>query len=72
MKIKKITSQYRRDFSAIMVCEHCGKEENNKYGYDDDNYHNNVIPNMKCKSCGEKAPIDCVPVATKYAASEVV
>ena len=72
MKIKKITSQARRDFSAIMVCEHCGKEDFNKYGYDDDNYHNNVIPNMKCKSCGEKSPTDYVPAETKYAASEVV
>lgn len=26
MKIKKITSQHRRDFQAIYVCEHCGDE----------------------------------------------
>ena len=72
MKIKKITSRSRRDFSAIMICEHCGEEDINNYGYDDTNYHNNVMPNMKCKSCGEKSPIDYVPMSTKYAASEVV
>lgn len=27
MKIQKITSQHRRDFSAIMECEHCGHTE---------------------------------------------
>lgn len=72
MKIKKITSQYRRDFSAIMVCEHCGKEEINKFGYDDENYHNNVIPDMKCKSCGGKSPAGYIPAESKYAASDVV
>ena len=72
MKIKKITSQDRRDFSAIMVCEHCGKEDINKYGYDDANYHKNVIPNMKCKTCGEKSPASYAPDATKYADHEVV
>lgn len=50
MKIKQITSQHRRDFIAIMICEHCKTEELNKYGYDDDNYHKNVIPNMICKN----------------------
>ena len=55
-----------------MVCEHCGKEEKNKYGYDDANYHDNVIPNMKCKSCGEKSTTNYVSAETKYVASEVV
>jgi len=27
MKIKQITSQNRRDFRAIMECEHCGNIE---------------------------------------------
>ena len=72
MKIKKITSQYRRDFSAVMVCEHCGKEEPNKYGYDDSNYHDNVIPSMACKSCGKKSPAEYVPEPTKYAAHATI
>lgn len=52
MQIKTITSQYRRDFTAIMVCEHCAHEQKLMYGYDDANYHNNVIPAMKCPACG--------------------
>lgn len=53
--IKTITSQHRSDFSAIMICEHCGAEQENKYGYDDHNYHHNVIPNMKCGQCGKSS-----------------
>jgi len=65
MKIKKITRQNRRDFSAIMICEFCNHESENKYGYDDDHYHNVVIPEMKCKSCG-KASGKPTPTKTKY------
>ena len=72
MKIKEITSQHRRDFTAILVCEHCGNEEILNSGYDDDNYHRNVIPNMECSKCGKKAPDDYRPMGTKYAADEVV
>lgn len=71
MKIKEILSQDRRDFQAIYVCEHCGHEEKGN-GYDDDHFHRNVIPNKKCKECGEKAPADYRPLGTKYAAEEVV
>ena len=53
MKIKKITSQHRRDFTAIMECEFCQHQESDRSGYDDAFYHSNVIPNMKCKSCGD-------------------
>lgn len=53
MKIKKIKNQNRRDFSAIMKCEFCNHEQDLNSGYDDRNYHDNVIPNMKCKSCGK-------------------
>ncbi len=53
MRIKKITSQNRRDFTAIMKCEFCEHEENNTSGYDDRFYHDNVIPDMKCKECGK-------------------
>ena len=72
MKIKEIISQDRRDFSATMECEHCGHTELNKYGYDDDNYHRNVIPMMICKSCGKTALNSYRPLATKYAAHEAV
>ena len=71
MKIKEITSQIRRDFTAIYVCEHCGHEEEG-HGYDDTNFHANVIPNMKCSRCGKKASISYQPRQTKYPDSMVV
>lgn len=52
MKIKEKTYQHRRDFKAVFVCEHCGYE-NEIWGYDDANYHENVIPAMKCPQCGK-------------------
>ena len=69
MKIKKMISQHRRDFYADMECESCGHIEEKVSGYDDDNFHVNVIPTMRCKKCGESTitankPIE--PQATKY------
>lgn len=72
MKIQKINSQSRRDFWADMVCEHCGHVEENVSGYDDDYFHRNVIPDMRCKQCDKKASDDYRPMGTKYAAHEVV
>lgn len=54
MRIKEKTSQHRRDFRAIYLCEFCGHEEEGR-GYDDRNFHDNVIPNMKCSNCGLRA-----------------
>lgn len=65
MKIKTILSQHRRDFRAIYVCEHCGHEVE-MGGYDDANFHKNVIPNMECKECGKKADENYRALATKY------
>ena len=68
MKIKKITSQTRRDFYAIYVCEGCGNEYSSS-GYDDDYYHENVIPDMKCKACGKtrnEMGIQSEKTETKY------
>lgn len=65
MKIKTIESQSRRDFYAIYECEHCGHTKRGS-GYDDDNFHRNVIPAMKCEKCGKKAPEDYRPLTTKY------
>lgn len=72
MKIKEITSQNRRDFRAILICQHCNSEQELTSGYDDDFYHRNVIPNIKCDECGKKAGDDYRPLGTKYAAHEVV
>jgi len=65
MKIKEITSQNRRDFQAVYQCEHCEHELNGS-GYDDANFHRNVIPNMACPECGEKASGNYRPLTTKY------
>lgn len=65
MRIKEITSQSRRDFTAIYECEHCN-ETSKGYGYDDGNFHVNVIPNMECKSCGKTASDNYRPLATRY------
>lgn len=66
LKIKKKTSQHRRDFWAIYECEHCGHETDEKSGYDDSYFHTNVIPEMECDKCGKKASNEYVPQATKY------
>lgn len=52
MKINKIISQSRRDFHAIYECESCGNTKKES-GYDDRNFHDNVIPKMKCEKCGK-------------------
>jgi transcription elongation factor Elf1 len=65
MKIKEKIWQNRRDFEAIYVCEHCGHEEKRK-GYDDANFHKNVIPFFKCKKCEKMAGNDYKPLGTKY------
>lgn len=52
MKIKRILTQYRRDFRAIFECQFCGYEEE-KNGYDDEYFHTIVVPNMKCPECGK-------------------
>ena len=65
MKIKTITQRDRRDFSAIYLCEHCGAEEKG-CGYDDDNFHQNVIPAKRCLKCNKTAAENYRPLATKY------
>ena len=66
MYIKKIISQYRRDFRAIYECEHCGHSEEDS-GYDDAYFHREVVPNMECPKCGKKADKENYrPMGTKY------
>lgn len=69
MRIKEMISQSRRDFTAIMECEFCEHTDKNESGYDDDYYHSNVIPNMKCKRCGHSTISkggEIIAQATKY------
>ena len=65
MFIKKIISQNRRDFVAIYECEHYGDTKEG-YGYDDTNFHTNVIPAKKCKKCEKVAAETYRPLTTKY------
>jgi len=71
MKIKRIVSQNRRDFTAIYVCESCGTEVE-RGGYDGSYFHNIVIPEMKCGKCGLKALEDYRALTTKYPDGQVV
>lgn len=71
MKIKEITGQHRRDFDAILICQHCDHEQELTRGYDDRNYHDNVIPKIECEAC-HKAGGEPEYRGTKYAANEVV
>lgn len=74
MKIVKMVNQYRRDFRAVFECENCGDKET-KSGYDDRNFHDNVIPTMECRKCGKTRKdlgIIGVPTETKYKAWETV
>lgn len=75
MKINTFISQYRRDFRADYECENCGHIEKNQYGYDDRHFHDNVIPNMKCKVCGKSQKdlgIPCEKTETQYEPWEIV
>ena len=65
MRIKNIIYQNRRDFKAEYECEHCGNIIIDR-GYDDRNFHQNVIPNMSCDKCGKTADDNYRPLATKY------
>lgn len=52
MKIDKIIYQNRRDFKAVYKCQFCGSKVKGG-GYDDRNFHDNVIPNLECESCNK-------------------
>lgn len=75
MRIKEIVHQYRRDFWAIYECEGCGHVTEKMRGYDDRNFHDNVIPNMPCPICTKSRNdlgIIQSPTPTKYADWESV
>lgn len=72
MEILKISSRYRRDFRANMICKYCGHIERNVNGYDDDYFHQNVIPNMVCVKCGKKAGKDYKPMKPIYEENEII
>lgn len=52
MIIAKFISQNRRDFRAVYQCEGCGHSQESS-GYDDRNFHDNVVPALLCPQCNE-------------------
>lgn len=68
MKMKNKLNQYRRDFAAVYECENCN-EERTLSGYDDRNFHDNVIPSVKCRECGKSTNdlgIEAQYIETEY------
>lgn len=53
MRLVEKIRQHRRDFIGLYQCESCGAEVEVRHGYDDRNFHDNVIPRMECPKCGE-------------------
>jgi hypothetical protein len=53
MNIERYTYEHRRDFHAVLKCEHCGSTQALKSGYNDHYYHHHVLPAIKCNSCGK-------------------
>lgn len=53
MKIQNILSTLGNDFTAKMVCEHCGTTAVLDSGYHDSFYHNYVIPCINCPVCDQ-------------------
>ena len=56
MILLKKTYQHRRDFAGIYECENCHFTYAQD-GYDDRNFHDNVVPSWKCPEC-EKSTND--------------
>ena len=69
MHIKEIVSQHRRDFTAVYECEHCGHLARGS-GYDDRNFHDNVVPAMRCAACGATAGELYRPLRPRYEEGE--
>ena len=75
MKVLSKYNQHRRDCWADYECEACGAKQTDEYAYDDRNYWDNVVPNLKCESCGKSTKdlgLEPEKVGTRYAAGEVV
>jgi len=71
MKIKTIISQCRRDFTAEYECDWCGYTYKGR-GYDDANFHQIVIPQMKCPECMKAAGNNYRALTTKYPDNMIV
>ena len=65
----------RRDFTGIYQCEGCNTIHE-KYGcYDDDYFHEKVMPDIKCTGCGQSSNslgVKVESIATKYKQYEII
>lgn len=74
MKLIKKIEQFRRDFTGLYECESCKKQVELK-GYDDRNWHNKVVTEIKCPNCFNSTKslrLAIEHVETKYPAALVV
>ena len=61
MRLIEIIDQHRNDFTGVLECEFCDKKQLMRNGYDDYNFHSNVIPRIQCVSCGKRTKEDDTP-----------
>lgn len=54
MFISKILSQHGRDFTALIVCEHCATHSKLDTGYNDAYYRDHVLPAITCGTCASE------------------
>lgn len=54
MKLIEILWQRRSDFEGVAECEFCGSYQSLKHGYSDRRFYDQVIPAIKCVSCGKR------------------
>lgn len=69
MKIIAFGEQHRRDCRIDVECEGCKNQRLNISAYDDRNYWDNVLPDMKCQKCGESTNslgLNKEDIPTKY------
>ena len=52
MIIKEMLIQDDKEFKAIFTCEFCDNHVI-KRGYNNKDFHDNIIPNVKCEKCGK-------------------
>jgi len=52
MKTIEFCWMHRYDYEALCECEHCGNKQYMR-GYNDANFHNNVVPKVRCHKCNK-------------------
>ena len=69
MEVVRRFDQLRRDLSIDLECERCNATDTVTTAYDDTFYWTQVVPDMKCKSCGKSSNdlgIRPESIGTKY------